>query len=148
MGVENETIFDIANHDEIILNNKEIKPAQELYKISKMKAPEIVAGILDGVREHIIERCEEEANKGATYYSIYLKKGLSFTKDLLLEECIKLVKEFEDNGYKVSIEDSGNGYYADFIMRFSWNDRLIEFNGRSFGHNKLLYTTDDGLITD
>ena len=124
-----------------------IKTAQELYEISKNKAPEIVAAILEGVREHIIQRCEEEANKGATYYSIYLKKGLFFTKDLLLEECIKIAKEFEDNGYKVSIEDNGNGYYVDFIMRFSWNNKVVEFDGRSFGHNELLYTTDNGIIT-
>ena len=125
-----------------------IKTAQELYEISKNKAPEIVAGILDGVREHIIQRCEEEANKGATYYSIYLKKGLSYTKDLLLEECIKLAKEFENNGYKVSIEDSGNGYYVNFVMRFSWDDKIVKFNDRSFGHNELLYITDNGVITD
>ena len=125
-----------------------IKTAQELYEISKNKAPEIVAGILDGVREHIIQRCEDEANKGATYYSIYLKKGLSYTKDLLLEECIKIAKEFENNGYKVSIEDSGNGYYANFVMRFSWDDKIVKFNDRSFGHNELLYTTDNGVITD
>ena len=125
-----------------------IKTAQELYEISKNKAPEIVAGILDGVREHIIQRCEEEANKGATYYSIYLKEGLSYTKDLLLEECIKLAKEFENNGYKVSIEDSGNGYYVNFVMRFSWNDKIVKFNDRSFGHNELLYITDNGVITD
>lgn len=49
-----------------------IKTATELYEISKTKVPEIVADILKGVREHIIQRCEEEANKGATYYSIYL----------------------------------------------------------------------------
>ena len=125
----------------------DIKTAQELYEISKNKAPEIVAGILDGVREHIIQRCEEEANKGATYYSIYLNKGLSFIKDLLLEECIKIAKEFEDNGYKVSIEDNGNGYYVDFIMRFSWNDKVVKFDGKSFGHNELLYTTDNEIIT-
>ena len=124
-----------------------MKTAQELYEISQTKAPEIIADILDGVREHIIQRCEQEANKGATYYSIYLKKGLSFIKDLLLEECIKIAKEFEDNGYKVSIEDNGNGYYVDFIMRFSWNDKVVEFDGKSFGHNELLYTTDNGIIT-
>lgn len=73
----------------------DIKTAQELYKISQTKAPEIVAGILEGVREHIIQRCEEEANEGATYYSIYLKKGLFYTKDLLLEKCIKIAKEFK-----------------------------------------------------
>lgn len=125
-----------------------MKTAQELYEISQIKSPEIVADILKGVREHIIRRCEEEAEKGATDYSIYLKRGLSFTKALLLEECIKIAKEFEDNGYKVSIEDSGNGYYVEFIMRFSWNNKVVKFNGESFGHNKLLYTTDNGLVTD
>ena len=125
-----------------------MKTAQELYKISQIKAPEIVAAILEGVREHIIQRCEGEANKGATYYSIYLKKGLFYTKDLLLEECIKIAKEFENNGYKVSIEDSGNGYYANFVMRFSWDDKIVKFNDRSFGHNELLYTTDNGVVTD
>lgn len=125
----------------------DIKTAQELYKISQIKAPEIVASILDGVREHIIQQCEQEANEGATYYSIYLKKGLFYIKDLLLEECIKIAKEFENNGYKVSIEDNGNGYYVDFIMRFSWNDKVIKFDSRSFGHNELLYTTDNGIIT-
>ena len=125
----------------------DIKTAQELYKISQIKAPEIVSDILNGVKEHIIQRCEQEANKGATYYSIYLKKGLFYIKDLLLEECIKIAKEFENNGYKVSIEDSGNGYYVDFIMRFSWNDKVVKFDGKSFGHNKLLYTTDNEIIT-
>lgn len=124
-----------------------MKTAQELYEISKIRAPEIVSDILNGVKEHIIQRCEQEANKGATYYSIYLKKGLSFVKDLLLEECIKIAKEFENNGYKVSIEDNGNGNYVDFIMRFSWNDKVAEFDGRSFCHNELLYTTDNGIIT-
>lgn len=124
-----------------------MKTAQELYKISQTKAPEIVADILDGVREHIIHRCVQEANNGSTNYSIYLKKGNSFVKDLLLQECIKLAKEFENNGYKVSIEYGCNGHYVDFVMRFSWNDKVVEFD-RSFGHNELLYTTDDGIITD
>lgn len=124
-----------------------MRTAQELYEISKTKAPEIVADILDGIREHITQRCEQEANKGATYYSIYLKKGLSFTKDLLLEECVRIVKEFEGNGYKVSIEDYGNGYYVDFVIHFSWDGKVVEFDGRSFGHKELLYTTDNGIIT-
>ena len=124
-----------------------MKTAQELYKISQTKAPEIVTNILDGVREHIVQRCEQEANEGATCYSIYLNKGLSFIKDLLLEECIKIAKEFEDNGYKVSIEDNGNGYYVDFIMRFSWNDKVVKFDGKSFSHNELLYTTDNEITT-
>ena len=137
----------ISNNFAIQQEVTDIKTAQELYEISKNKAPEIVAGILEGVKEHIIQRCEDEANKGETYYSIYLKKGLFYTKDLLLEECIKIAKEFENNGYKVSIEDSGNGYYVDFIMRFSWSDKVVEFDSRNFDYKELLYTTDSGIIT-
>lgn len=125
-----------------------IKTANELYEISKSRTPELVAEILDGVRDHIIQRCEEEAYKGATYYSCYLNQGLSFVKDLLLDESIRLAKEFEDKGYKVSIEDHGNGYYVDFVMRLSWDNKLVKFNSGNFGNNKLLYTTDDGLVAN
>lgn len=61
-----------------------MKTATELYEISQTKAPKIVADILDGVKEHAIQRCEEEANKGAAYYSIHLNQGLCFIKNLLL----------------------------------------------------------------
>lgn len=118
-----------------------MKTAAELYEISKKQAPKMIADILHGVREHVIQRCEEEANKGTTHYSIYLKRGYAFVKELLLQECIKLVKEFEKNGYKVTIEDNGNGYYVDFIIRFSW-DGKIKLNDENFGHNVLLYSTD------
>ena len=121
-----------------------MKTASELYEISKTQAPKIVAGILEGVREHIIQRCEQEANKGATYYSIYLKRGYAFVKDLLLQECIKLVKEFENNNYKVTIEDDGNDYYVNFILTFSWNSYPAPIN-ESFGHAELLYVTDRNI---
>lgn len=119
-----------------------MKIAQELYEISKSKAPEIVANILDGVKEHIIQRCEQEANQGGTYYSIDLKRGYHVVKDLLLEECIDIAKEFEHCGYKVSIEDKGNGYYVNFVMTFSWNG-IVKDNSGILGY-KLLYTTDRG----
>lgn len=125
-----------------------MKTAQELYKISQTKAPEIVANILDGVREHVIQKCEERANSGATNYTIYLRDSLYFTKELLLRECIKLVKEFEDKGYKVSIEDDGNGYYVNLVISFSWCDREIEYDKNFIRHKTPLYTTDGGIITD
>lgn len=55
-----------------------MKTAQELYEISKRRTPEIVAKILYGAKEHIIQRCEEEADKGSTNYTIYLNQGLIF----------------------------------------------------------------------
>ena len=147
MGDDIETFFSLCD-EETELDDKEMKTANKLYEISKTKAPEIVSEILKGVREHIIQRCEEEANKGATHYSINLKKGLYFIKDLLLEECVNLIKEFENNGYKVSIEDYGNGYYVGFVIRFSWNGELAKLYGGSLCRKELLYTTDDGLLTD
>lgn len=116
-----------------------MKTANELYEITQKQIPKIVENIMDGVKEHIIQRCEEEALKGATYYEIYLKHGIFFVKDKLLEECIKLAKEFEDNGYKVSIEDDGNGYYVNFIMRFTWHGEVVRCRDV-----EILYDTDNG----
>lgn len=123
-----------------------MKTAQELYEISKTKAQEIVAEILSGVKEKVILRCEEEAYKGATYYTIRLEQGLSYIKDLLLEECLKIAKEFENNEYKVSIEDHGNGYYINFRMTFSWNNKGTPSSSKL--HNYCLYNTDKGIIKE
>lgn len=122
-----------------------MKTAKELYKISKEQAPLLVKAVLDGVKEHSIERCEEEANKGSTYYSIYLKQTLGFAKELLLKECIKLVKDFEENGYKISIDDSGNGYYINFIITFSWDGIVHKKGSCSLYSREHLYDTDKGI---
>lgn len=123
-----------------------MKTAEELFEISNKTVPEKVAQILDGVREHIIARCEEEANNGATYYEIQLKSCVHYLKDLLLEECIKLVKEFEDNGYKIVIKDKGNGYYLNFSIIISWNGKEKNDNGFVLAQGKILYTTEKGVI--
>lgn len=117
-----------------------ITSAKELYEISQESVPKIVANILNGVRTHVIQKCEEVAYDGGTSYTIYLKNGLSYVKNLLLDECIKIAKEFENEGYKVSIGDRCNGYYVSFYMDFSW-DGSIEGSSRS-----CLYTTDKGII--
>lgn len=123
-----------------------MKSAQELYEITMQQKPKLVEKVLEGVREHIIECLDRESKKGATYYSIHLKKECAFVKDLLLEECIKLSKEFEENGYKVSIDDSGNGYYIDFIMTVSWNGKVKTREKTAFHKNQHLYDTDNGVI--
>lgn len=122
-----------------------MKTAKELYEISKEQAPLLVKAVLDGVKEHSIERCEEEANIGSTYYSIYLKQTLNFAKELLLEKCIELAKDFEDNGYKVSIDDSGNGFYINFIITFSWDGVIRKKYDKHFGTYEHLYDTDNGI---
>lgn len=122
-----------------------MKTAEELYEISKSKVPEIVANILDGVKEHVTQRCEQEANQGGTYYSINLKRGYHFVKGLLLEKCIDIAKEFEHCGYKVSIEGKDNDCYVDFVMTFSWDGKInkVKDNHAYLGY-KVLYTTDNG----
>ena len=122
-----------------------MKTAKELYEISKEQAPLLVKAVLDGVKEHSISRCEEEANKGSTYYSIYLKQTLGFAKELLLDKCIELVKEFDENGYKVSIDDSGNGYYINFIITFSWDGIVHKKGSCSLYDREHLYDTDKGI---
>lgn len=122
-----------------------MKSAKELYKISKEQAPLLVKGVLNGVKEHCIERCEEEANIGSTTYAIYLKQTRKFAKELLLEKCIELVKDFEDSGYKVSIDDSGNGYYINFIITFSWDGVVRKKNDKHFDIYTHLYDTENGI---
>lgn len=123
-----------------------MKSASELYEFTMQQKPKLVEKVLEGVREHIIECLDRDSERGATYYSIYLKQERAFVKDLLLEECIKLAKDFEDNGYKVSIDDSGNGYYIDFIMTFSWDGNVKCKESNSFGIKRHLYDTERGVI--
>lgn len=120
-----------------------MKTASELYKFTMEQKTQIVADILDGAREVLINNSERDALRGATSYSLHLKEGYGFTKPLLLEECIKLLKEFEDNEYKVSIDDSGNGYYVKFVLTISWNGEVRDSRSCTDKH---LYDTDNGLV--
>ena len=119
-----------------------IKTAEELYKIALDRRPEIVEHILVGVREHIIERCEEEANKGNTQYTIYLQKGNIVVKDLLLTECIKLANEFERSGYNVVIrnyKDVANEY-SSFRITVYWGYEN-DFTYNDYDNVEVLYAT-------
>lgn len=124
----------------------ELKSASELYEISKEQIPILVKEVLEGVREHIIEKCIQEANSGSTYYSIYLKEIRSFAKELLLEECIKLANEFEDNGYKVSIDTFNNSNHSRLVLTFSWDGNVRECGDKQFSFKTCLYNTENGLI--
>ena len=123
-----------------------MKLAKELYDITKQQGPKLVKTILDGVKEHSIKRCEEEANKGSTYYSIYLKQTYKFVEDLLFKECIELIKEFEDNGYQISIDNSENSFYINFIITFSWDGNIHKIKDKYFGCYEHLYDTEHGII--
>lgn len=119
-----------------------MKTAKELYEISRGQTPEAVAKILDGVREHIIHRCLQEAKTGATSYTIYLKQGYIHIKDELLKQCIELVKEFEENGYKVMITNGLSSYYVNFSITFSWSGKLKPKAVHTFDPDEILYSTE------
>jgi len=122
-----------------------MRTAKELYEFTLAQSPKLVADILDGVHEHMVNRCEGEAEKGSTHYTIYLKKGYGFIKELLLDECIKMVKDFEDAGYKITIEDTGNGYYVDFEITVSWDGKARKSDAKLLHKPKFLYDTDYGI---
>jgi hypothetical protein len=125
-----------------------MKSAKKLYEISKEQSSQLVKSVLNGVKERAIERCEEEANKGFTYYSIYLHQTFGFAKELLLNKCIELIKEFENNGYQISIDDSGNGYYINFIITFSWDGNIHKNKDKHFDIYEHLYDTEHGIIQE
>lgn len=120
-----------------------MKRAEELYEITQKRIPEIVDKVMDGAKEHIVKRCEEEANKGAVFYTFYLKEVENFVENVLFDECIKLAHEFEEMGYKIEIGDYGNGYFLNYIFTISWDKDFIK---KMSLHNNVLYTTEKGII--
>ena len=118
-----------------------IKTAEELYKIALDRRPEIVERILVGVREHIIERCEEESRKGNMYYKIYLNKGNIIVKDMLLAKCVELAKEFEELGYNVVIRNYKDAdEYVQFAITILWANESND-TYKDYDNVEVLYDT-------
>ena len=126
-----------------IKEESNIKTAEELCKITLDRRPEIVERILAGVREHIIERSEEEANRGNTHYTIHLTKGNIVVKDLLLIECIKLANEFEKCGYNVVIRNYKdiNNEYVSFRITVYWGNKN-DYTYKNHDNIEVLYETN------
>lgn len=124
--------------------------AKQLYEISQQRIPELVDEIMKGVKEHIIEQCKREANRGATYYTIYLKEGNRFIRNKLVEECLELAGFFEreENGFKVSIDDGGSDTRVIFYFTVSWNGKPHIVGSYGFGKNEHVYDTDNGFNDD
>ena len=125
----------------LIKEELNIKTAEELYKIAFDRRPEIVERILAGVREHIIERSEEEARKGNMYYKIYLNKGNIVVKDMLLAKCVELAKEFEGLGYNVVIRNYKDAdEYVQFAITISWGNEN-NYMYKDYDNVEILYRT-------
>ena len=123
-----------------------MKTAEELYEISQRRIPEMVDEIMNGVKEHISERCEEEAYKGCTYYTCYLKNGNGFVRRMLVDRCMELADYFEEEKhYKVSIEDSGSDTKCSLYFTVSWDGKPKIIGNWGFGKSVHVYDTDNGI---
>lgn len=110
--------------------------ARELYEISKTSNLRIIKNIIKETKEYIIQRVESESNNGFVYSEIWLTRRPIQLKDFLIDGYIKLAKEFENNGYKVSINICENEFGIYFIITLSWNDEIKLCN-----HGLLVYAT-------
>ena len=119
-----------------------MKKAEDLYEIAKKQTPILVKNIMQNVKQHTEKRCLEEATKGSTYYTMYLRKGTKFIKEELFRAVLEYIREFEKEGYKVSIEDDGNDYFVEFVITFSWNGLVLDCNGSTLEYRTHLYDTD------
>lgn len=105
-----------------------MKTATELLHLAEKSAPKIVNNVFWGVREHIIKRCEQEALIGKTYYDIYLKPAPVFCQTLMFEKCMEIAKEFEQNGYFVSIDHYEEySERLNFVITISWGGKVKQF---------------------
>lgn len=113
-----------------------MKKAQELYKISKLKEKELIENKLKDIKKIISLKMEKSANDGFTYCTIFDESEIRL-KDILIDKYIKIVKEFENQGYKVSISVIDNSFIAIFTIYLSWDNKV-----RSENHGLLLYKSE------
>lgn len=104
-----------------------MKNAQELYKISKLKEKELIENKLKDIKKIILQKTEERANDGLTYCTIFDENEIRL-KDILIDKYIKLVKEFENQGYKVSISVVNNDFIVIFTIYLSWDNKVRSEN--------------------
>lgn len=100
---------------------QEIKPAKELLDFSKARNNVLVMNALKGLRERIIQACNERATDGCSFCSIDFEYIPLQARDTFLEKCAEILFEFEVLGYKCSIDDiSTDKYTSSCILTVSW----------------------------
>lgn len=82
--------------------------------------------------------------EGNTNYPFFLKQTREYNKTALLNACIDMVKMFENKGFKISIDDFGNGYWLDFCIVTSWSGKVEKCKSFTKRRNHL-YDTDNGI---
>jgi hypothetical protein len=122
------------------LKEKEIPSADELYQISIKCQDDIVKDILNGVEEHIDKRILEEAENGATDYTIDLNDIRTYCVNLLLDKLKIIASKYEAKKYKILITDSGNDYWSEIHFRVCWS-KILPPDGLCLRGSEILYET-------
>lgn len=124
--------------------------ASDMLKLSKESATTIIDEIFEksDFKEHSLKRIQEEASHGRLLYEFHFsRKLLTELRDMLLDKLESIIKEFEDNGFKVLIRDYGNRYWSNICVKFYWGDnreewcKIIGVNDNYLGAYENLYAT-------
>ena len=106
--------------------------ASDMLKLSKESATTIIDEIFEksDFKEHSLKRIQEEARHGRLLYEFHFsRKLLTELRDMLLDKLESIIKEFEDNGFKVLIRDYGNRYWSNICVKFYWGDICNKIGG-------------------
>lgn len=126
--------------------------ASDMLKLSKESATTIIDEIFEksDFKEHSLKRIQEEARCGKLLYELHFDRGrlLADLRDMLLDKLEPIIKEFEDNGFKILIRDYGNGRWSNISVKFYWGDskeewyEIISANKNIIGTYENLYVTE------
>lgn len=125
--------------------------ASDMLTLAKNNATEIINRIFEDsdFKEHSLYRIQQEAKEGKMVYDFYFREELLIElRDMLLTKIKPIIKEFEDNGFKVLVRDNGNGYWSDICVKFYWGDnkkewlRMLGKNDKYLGDFENIYTTE------
>ena len=100
----------------------EIPTAASLLEKATVAEEDWAKKIIEGMREHIIIRIKEEAKKGNLKYHFTTKEFPSFAKTTVLTNLISLAHQFEDKGFKISIDLYTRGIDSGYHFNICWSD--------------------------
>lgn len=84
------------------------------------------------------KRLKKKQAKGGDYVH-HCGNIRSFYQDELLSECIKMIKPFEQHGFKVCITDEGNDYLSDIYIYLTWNNEDPRIHFSNFIDYQMIY---------
>lgn len=119
-----------------------MKSAEELRNIAEKSAPNYAKTLLfpPPLKRRIADICDTRAREGLTYYTHIVTIDPAFPEDVFLAQCIEFIKDFEANGYKVSIMEKV-GESNQFLITIFWLQARPHHICKVLNCDKILYTT-------